>query len=160
MANPEIYSRLVEPRINEALAGTPVVLIHGPRQCGKTTLAQMVGEARGYAYFSFDDDVVLAAAQADPVGFVGDLPERTILDEVQRAPDLFTALKTAVDRSRTPGRFMLTVSANVLLVPKLADSLAVLCMRRRAVSSRGWFPSRMAWVMSGARKVKRIRRVK
>jgi uncharacterized protein len=124
MANPEIHPRLVESRINEALADTPVVLIHGPRQCGKTTLAQMVGEARGYAYFSFDDVVVLAAAQADPVGFVGDLPERTILDEVQRVPDLFTALKTAVDRSRTPGRFMLTGSANVLLVPKLADSLA------------------------------------
>ncbi len=66
----------------------------------------------------------LAAAQADPVGFVDDLPARTILDEVQRAPGLFTALKTAVDRHRTPGRFLLTSSANVLLVPKLADSLA------------------------------------
>ncbi len=124
MENPEIYPRLVEPRINEALADTPVVLIHGPRQCGKTTLARMVGEVRGYAYFSFDDDVVLAAAQADPVGFIGDLPERTILDEVQRVPELFTALKAAVDRDRTPGRFLLTGSANVLLVPKLADSLA------------------------------------
>ncbi len=124
MANPEIYPRLVEPRINEALADTPVVLIHGPRQCGKTTLARMMGEVRGYTYFSFDDDVMLAAAQADPVGFVGDLPERTILDEVQRAPELFTALKAAVDRDRTPGRFLLTGSANVLLVPKLADSLA------------------------------------
>lgn len=124
MENPEIYPRLVEPRINEALADTPVVLIHGPRQCGKTTLARMVGEVRGYAYFSFDDDVVLAAAQADPVVFIGDLPERTILDEVQRVPELFTALKAAVDRDRTPGRFLLTGSANVLLVPKLADSLA------------------------------------
>jgi predicted AAA+ superfamily ATPase len=101
-----------------------VVLIHGPRQCGKTTLARKVGEARDYAYFSFDDDVVLAAAKADPVGFVGDLPERTILDEVQRAPGLFTTLKIAVDRRRTAGRFLLTGSANVLLVPKLADSLA------------------------------------
>lgn len=124
MENPEIYPRLVEPRINEALADTPVVLIHGPRQCGKTTLARMVGEVRGYAYFSFDDDVVLAAAQADPVVFIGDLPERTILDEVQRVPELFTALKAALDRDRTPGRFLLTGSANVLLVPKLADSLA------------------------------------
>ena len=58
------------------------------------------------------------------MGFVADLPERTILDEVQRAPGLFTALKTAVDRDRAPGRFLLTGSANVLLVPKLADSLA------------------------------------
>ncbi len=114
----------MEPRLAEALADTPVVLIHGPRQCGKTTLARMVGEARDYAYFSFDDSVALAAAEADPAGFVGDLPEHTILDEVQRTPELFTALKVAVDRHRTPGRFLLTGSANVLLVPKLADSLA------------------------------------
>ena len=100
------------------------MLIHGPRQCGKTTLARMAGDKRGYAYFSFDDGVALGAAEADPVGFVADLPERTILDEVQRAPGLFTALKTAVDRDRAPGRFLLTGSANVLLVPKLADSLA------------------------------------
>ena len=103
MEEPVIHPRLVEPRLAETLADTPVVLIHGPRQCGKTTLARSVGDARGYAYFSFDDDVVLAAAQADPMGFVGELPERTILDEVQRAPGLFTALKTAVDRRRTPG---------------------------------------------------------
>ncbi len=50
--------RLVEARLVEALGDSPVVLIHGPRQCGKTTLARMVGEERGYAYFSFDDDVV------------------------------------------------------------------------------------------------------
>jgi uncharacterized protein len=58
------------------------------------------------------------------MGFVSDLPDRTVLDEVQRAPGLFTALKMAIDRERTPGRFILTGSANVLLVPKLADSLA------------------------------------
>ena len=84
----------------EALADTPVVLIHGARQSGKTTLAQKLGQSRRYAYFSFDDDVALAAAQADPVGFVADLPDRAILDEVQRAPELFTALKSAVDRRR------------------------------------------------------------
>ena len=124
MPSVSLHPRFAEPRLVEALADTPVVLIHGARQSGKTTLAQKLGASRPYAYFSFDDDVALAAARADPVGFVADLPERAILDEVQRVPELFTALKSAVDRRRTPGRFLLTGSANVLLVPKLADSLA------------------------------------
>ncbi|MCP3963946.1 MAG: AAA family ATPase, partial [bacterium] len=97
-----LYPRFAESRLLEALADTPVVLIHGPRQCGKTTLARMVGEKRHFDYFSFDDDVVLAAARADPIGFVADLPERTILDEVQKAPEIFPALKTAADRSPKP----------------------------------------------------------
>lgn len=118
------YPRFATRLLEQALAESPVVLIHGPRQCGKTTLAQTVGDALGYAYSSFDDAVTLAAATSDPIGFVGDLPERAILDEVQRAPSLFTALKRAVDRDRRPGRFLLTGSANVLLLPTLADSLA------------------------------------
>jgi len=124
MPGPALYVRDVEPRLIEALEDSPAVLIHGPRQCGKTTLAQVVGKRMGYAYFTFDEDLVIRAAQADPVGFVADLPERAILDEVQRVPSLFTAIKAAIDRKRVPGRFILTGSANVLLVPKLADSLA------------------------------------
>jgi len=119
-----LYPRFAEPRLTEALADSPILLIHGPRQCGKTTLAQIVGKRKGYAYVNLDDDVLCAAAQADPVGFVGDLPERAILDEVQRVPELFSALKVAVDRNRIAGRFILTGSANVLLLPKLSDSLA------------------------------------
>jgi predicted AAA+ superfamily ATPase len=114
----------VRARLTESLADTPVVLVHGPRQCGKTTLARAVGDKAGYRYVSFDDDVLRASAQADPAGFVADLPDKVILDEVQRAPQLFTSLKAAVDRDRRPGRFILTGSANVLLVPALADSLA------------------------------------
>lgn len=124
MPDTALYPRYAEPRLVEALADSPVVLIHGPRQVGKTTLARVVGEPRGYAYVSFDDDVARGAAEADPVGFVADLPDRAILDEVQRVPAIFTALKTTVDRSRKAGRFMLTGSTNVLLVPNLADSLA------------------------------------
>jgi len=119
-----LYPRYLESRIREALLDSPVVLIHGPRQCGKTTLAQLIGDELGYTYFTFDNDLQRAAAQSDPVGYAADLPERTVLDEIQRVPELFTSLKMTVDARRENGRFILTGSANVLLVPKLADSLA------------------------------------
>lgn len=124
MTHSIFHPRFVREQLLEALADTPVVLIHGPRQCGKTTLARAVGNEKGYAYVSFDDDVLRASVRADPLGFVAELPDKVVLDEVQRVPELFTALKAAVDRQRQPGRFILTGSANVLLVPKLADSLA------------------------------------
>lgn len=116
--------RLCTSVLQDALSDTPVVLIHGPRQCGKSTLAQLVGSQLGYTYFTFDDATRRAAAQADPTGFVADLPDKVILDEVQRAPWLFTSIKASVDKDRRPGRFMLTGSSNVLLLPKLSDSLA------------------------------------
>ncbi len=118
------FPRYLAPRLREALRDTPAVLIHGPRQSGKTTLARAVGEPRGYRYVSFDDDAAVAAVRADPSGFVSDLPAKCILDEVQRVPEIFTSLKLAIDQRRSPGRFILTGSANVLLVPNLADSLA------------------------------------
>ncbi len=124
MSAPSLYARLAEPRLLEALGDSPVVLIHGPRQSGKTTLARSLGERRGYSYLSFDDDVVRNAAESDPAGFVDDLPARAILDEVQRVPAIFTTLKSSIDRRREAGRFILTGSANVLLLPRLSDSLA------------------------------------
>ena len=124
MKTPALFPRFSQARLADALKDTPVVLVHGPRQCGKTTLARMAGDKAGYAYFNFDDPVLLKAIETDPTGFVLDLPERVILDEIQRAPGLFVAIKAAVDRHRVPGRFILTGSANVLLVPRLSDSLA------------------------------------
>jgi uncharacterized protein len=121
---PDPFPRLVAPRLRESIADTPAVLIHGPRQAGKTTLARLVGEPKGYRYLSFDDEAILAAARRDPVGFVAELPARVILDEVQRVPEIFTSLKAVIDARRSPGRFILTGSANVLLVPRLAESLA------------------------------------
>ncbi len=154
MINPTFHPRFVRPRLLEALADSPVVLIHGPRQCGKTTLARAVGDRAGYAYLSFDDDVLRASAEADPAGFVGDLPDKVVLDEVQRVPALFTALKLAVDRDRRPGRFILTGSANVLLLPRLADSLAgrmeILRLHPLAQSELAGRQSRFLDVLFGA----------
>ena len=138
MAWNALRSRFIESRFAEALEDSPVVLIQGPRQCGKSTLAQMVcapeflpgatgagnPASRGYGYLSFDDDVVRAGAEIDPMGFIAGLPESIVLDEVQRVPGLFTALKLEVDRRPAPGRFVLTGSTNVLAVPTVQDSLA------------------------------------
>jgi uncharacterized protein len=119
-----LFPRLIHQQLRDALDDSPVVLIHGPRQCGKTTLARLTGEERGYTYYTFDDGVLAAAVAADPAGFIADLPELTLLDEVQRIPGLFNEIKRTVDADRRPGRFLLTGSSNVLLVPQLADSLA------------------------------------
>ena len=124
MQETALYRRYAEIPLVEALADSPAVLVNGPRQCGKTTLVRLVGEPRGYQFISFDDDVARAAAETDPAGFVAGLPERVILDEVQRVPSLFTALKREIDRDRIPGRFLLTGSSQVLLLPSLSDSLA------------------------------------
>src|SRR5262249_62200862 len=66
---------------------------------------------------------VLASARKDPTGFLSSHERPLVIDEVQRAPELFTALKLAVDRDKRPGRYLLTGSANVLLLPNLADFL-------------------------------------
>ncbi|EHJ94555.1 ATP-binding protein [Vreelandella boliviensis] len=114
--------RLIRDRVVESLADTPVVCLLGPRQVGKTTLAQRIDPER--AYLNLDDPTLLAAAQQDPLGFIESLPARSTLDEVQRAPELLLAIKSVVDRDRQPGRFLLTGSANLLLLPKAQDSLA------------------------------------
>ncbi|WP_407597263.1 ATP-binding protein [Pseudomonas aeruginosa] len=106
----------------DALSDTPVVCILGPRQVGKTTLARQLEPGR--TYVSFDDNTMLAAARYDPLGFVAGLPDRVILDEVQRVPELLTAIKLSVDNDRRPGRFILTGSANLLLLPNVQESLA------------------------------------
>ncbi|MBD3895456.1 ATP-binding protein [Halomonas sp. ML-15] len=114
--------RLIRDRVLESLADTPVVCLLGPRQVGKTTLARRIEPER--TYLNLDDSTLLEAARQDPLGFVESLPERVILDEVQRAPELLLAIKSVVDRNRQPGRFLLTGSANLLLLPKAQDSLA------------------------------------
>ncbi|SEM22881.1 ATP-binding protein [Halomonas daqiaonensis] len=121
MATPYL-PRLIRDRVVESLADTPVVCLLGPRQVGKTTLAQRIEPER--TYLNLDDPTLMEAAQQDPLGFIESLPERVTLDEAQRAPELLLAIKSVVDRDRSPGRFLLTGSANLLLLPKAQDSLA------------------------------------
>jgi predicted AAA+ superfamily ATPase len=119
-----IIERNIKPRILEALLDSPVVLLNGARQTGKSTLAkQLISEGSLAQYYTLDDASVQAAVQADPSGFIGGVDRSVVIDEVQRAPELFQAIKAAVDRDRRPGRFLLTGSADVLLLPRVSQAL-------------------------------------
>jgi hypothetical protein len=118
-----MHPRFIESRLKTSLSDTRVVLLSGPRQSGKTTLARALAEKEARTFLTLDDGTTLAAAQRDPVGFVRGL-DRAAIDEVQRAPELLLAIKQSVDADRRPGRFLLTGSANLMTLPRVADSLA------------------------------------
>lgn len=118
-----LFPRWIAPRISEALSDTPVVLLAGPRQAGKTTLARQIAVQRGLRYLTLDDELTLMSAREDPVGLIRSL-DQAVIDEVQRAPALLLAIKKSVDEDRRPGRFLLTGSANLMALPTVADSLA------------------------------------
>ena len=124
--NRRMHPRHIAPLLAESLSDTPVVVINGARQSGKSTLAQSVSadKATPRRYLTLDDAVVLNAAKSDPAGFIQGLQGPVTLDEVQRVPELFLPIKAAVDRDRQPGRFLLTGSVDVMLLPGIADSLA------------------------------------
>lgn len=119
-----MFRRSLEISVLRALSDTPVVLLNGARQTGKTTLAQAIAGGRGAQYHTLDYATTLALACSDPVGFIRNLAGPVVLDEIQKAPGLFPAIKLAVDSDRQPGRFLLTGSANVLTLPRLSESLA------------------------------------
>ena len=123
MAVPDpLLPRRLAPAVQAALQDTPVVCVLGPRQSGKTTLVQSLAPER--AFISLDDPGYLYTAATDPAGFIASLPQEVTLDEVQRVPGLLSAIKLEVDRNRRPARFLLTGSANLLLLPKVTESLA------------------------------------
>ena len=119
---PSLYPRRIQQRLAEALLDTPVVLLAGPRQAGKTTLVRQIA-AKGLRYLTLDEELTLLSAREDPVGMIRSL-DRAVIDEIQRAPQLLLAIKKSVDEDRRPGRFLLTGSANLMALPLIADSLA------------------------------------
>ncbi len=117
--------RLAMQSAHTALTDTPVLLLVGPRQAGKSTLAQqLIADDRAATYMTLDDAATLGAALSDPTAFVDQADGTMVIDEIQRAPDLLLAIKANVDRDRRPGRFLLTGSANVLTLPTVSESLA------------------------------------
>jgi len=124
MAPSTLYKRNLLPILNEAISDSPVVYIRGARQAGKTTLVRDLLDHDRFTYFTMDSAAVLSAASSDPTGFVNGLKPPVIIDEVQRIPNLLLSIKEDVDRRRTAGRYLLTGSANVLAIPRVADSLA------------------------------------
>ncbi|MCY3707132.1 MAG: AAA family ATPase [Gammaproteobacteria bacterium] len=118
-----MFPRYTARLVGEALADTPAVFLLGARQVGKTTLVRdLIDES--WEYITFDDSAQVEVARADPVGFIRNLPPKRIaLDEVQRVPETLLAIKQTIDERRTPGRFLLTGSANALVLPIISDAL-------------------------------------
>lgn len=114
--------RSLTKAVEAALQDTPVICLLGPRQCGKSTLAEHLDPER--LLISLDESRYLDIAKSDPDGFIASLPTHVSIDEIQRAPEILRAIKRSVDLDRRPGRFLLTGSANLLLLPNVDESLA------------------------------------
>ncbi len=120
-----MFERFLQPLVANALEDTPVILLIGARQVGKSTLTQSLKtDIYQPNYLTFDDPTLLSAAKGNPMGFLESVKTPVIFDEIQRVPELFLPIKMAVDKKREAGSFLLTGSANVLLMPTIADSLA------------------------------------
>jgi predicted AAA+ superfamily ATPase len=145
-----MYGRNIESELQSAIADTPVVLLNGARQTGKSTLAREFARSHSIPYVTLDDATQLAAATFDAQGFLAGLGDRAVIDEVQKAPGLFPAIKMSVDRDRRAGRYLLTGSANVLLLPQISESLAG---RMELITllplSQGELQGRQEWFLDG-----------
>ena len=123
MNSQHFFARAIKPKVLEALQDTPIVLLAGPRQAGKTTLAKQVTQEKKLRFLTLDDELTRLAAKEDPEGLIRSL-DYVVIDEIQRVPELLLAIKKSVDKDRRPGRFLLTGSANIMTLPTVADSLA------------------------------------
>ncbi|WP_449062515.1 ATP-binding protein [Planomonospora algeriensis] len=117
-----LVRRHAEQAVTDALADTRVVLVNGARQSGKSTLVRQLAKAGDTEWRDLDDPLTRQAALSDPSGFV-DFPERMVIDEIQRAPELLLAIKSQVDADPRPGRYLLTGSSRLLALRGLPDTL-------------------------------------
>jgi uncharacterized protein len=119
-----LLPRNLKTALLEAAKDTPVVMVNGARQTGKSTLVKgLFPGTSAPHYVSMDNLATLDSARSDPQSFVENLPDRVIINEIQRAPELMLPVKYSVDQNRRPGRLFLTGSANVLALPMVADTL-------------------------------------
>lgn len=100
----------------------PILAITGPRQSGKTTLIKNIFPKMDYV--SLEDLDIRVIAKEDPRGFLSNYPNGAVIDEIQRAPELFSYLQTRVDESKKPGQFVISGSQNFLLMDSISQSLA------------------------------------
>lgn len=115
--------RWVRGEVCSALGDTPVVVVNGARQVGKSTLVKGLPYQGSYEIVTFDDAAVRDAARRDPRGFLSRTVDTLVIDEAQLVPGIFRAVKAEVDRDRRPGRFVLTGSSRLLAAPDMADAL-------------------------------------
>lgn len=116
------YQRQMQPLLQNLIQQFPTILVTGPRQVGKSTLLQHIGE--DYQYVTFDDPLLLNQARNDPTLFMLNHSGKLILDEVQYAPELFSSLKLAIDKQKTSGLFLLSGSQAFQLMQNVTESLA------------------------------------
>ena len=158
MVDDQLYPRFVLDAVRTALTDTPVVVVQGARQVGKSTLLRMVATERDTRTITLDDPTTLGAAEDDPKTVVDLYPSGLLaIDEAQRAPGLILPLKANVDANRQPGRFLLTGSADLLHVKGVGDSLAgraetveMMPLSQGELSVRGTPEDFVTWLLAGA----------
>ena len=119
----EYYPRWQKATIQKLMSERRVLLLSGPRQCGKTTLAREL-ESNETEYRTLDDSTLREAAEIDPQGFIKRNTKTMIIDEVQRVPSLLSEIKRTVDEDNRPGQYLLTGSTNIRSLPSVRESLA------------------------------------
>jgi len=143
-----MFQRNILQPLLDAVSDTPVVFLHGARQTGKSTLMNVIAQtAYPAGYLTLDNAVTLSAASADPTGFIAGIEKPVIIDEIQRVPDLFLAIKEDVDRHRSPGRYLLTGSASVWTLPRVSEALV------GRMEVRTLWPLSLCEILGGTRNV-------